>query len=108
MSTLTHSLLIRADTTLISGTLNDLTTDLIMEHNNNMQFTMYVPLLLLHTASGSRGAWAVLVLHESLGYVEIACVLSVSKSPLSFVEYYKFGVEDRKQVRDSRKFVACR
>ena len=68
---------------------------------------MYVPLLLLITECGSRGPWDVITLRESLGYVEIAGVMSVSKSPLSFVESYDFGVEDRKRVRDSRKFVAC-
>ena len=58
---------------------------------------MLVALLLLLTAFvscsvhvSSRGTWAVITLRESLGYVDITYVMSVSKSPLPFIIYYVF------------------
>ena len=69
-----------------------------------MQCTMSVSLLLLLSACVSRsvhisqrGTWAVITLRESLGYVDITCVKSVSKSPLSFIVSYFLGAEDGKQ-----------
>ena len=71
-----------------------------------MQCAMSVSLLLLLTAScvsrsvhvSPRGIWAVITLCETLCYVDITCVMSVSKSPLLFIVSYDFlGAEDRKQ-----------
>ena len=70
-----------------------------------MQCDMSVSLLLLLTACVScsvhfspRGTWAVITLCESLGYVDITCVMYVSMSPLPFIVSYDFlGAEDRKQ-----------
>ena len=55
-----------------------------------------VSLMLLLNACVSRsvspfGTWAVVTLRETLGYVDITCVISVSKSPLPFIVYYVFG-----------------
>ena len=69
---------------------------------------MSVSLLLLLTACVSRsvyvsprGLWAVITLLETLRYVDITCVMSVSKSPLPFIISYDFlGAEDRKQHLD--------
>ena len=80
-----------------------------------MQCAMSVSLLLLLTACVSRsvhisprGTWAVITLSENLGYVDITCVMSVSKSPLPFIRSYNFGgAEDRKQHLDYMRFVAC-
>ena len=79
-----------------------------------MQCAMYVSLLLLLTACVSRsvyispcGTWAIITLRESLGYVDITCVMSVSKSHLPFIVYYVFGDEDRKQHLDHMRFNAC-
>ena len=62
-----------------------------------MQCAMSVSLLLLLTACVSssvyvspRGIWAVITLRETLGYVDITCVMSVSKSPLPFIVSYDF------------------
>ena len=56
----------------------------------------------------SCGIWAVITLHEILGYVYITCVMSVSKSPLPFiVSYVIFWTEDRKQHLDYMRFDAC-
>ena len=62
-----------------------------------MQCAMSVSLLLLLTACVSRsvyisprGTWTVITLCESLGYVDITCVMSVSKSPLPFILSYVF------------------
>ena len=68
-----------------------------------MQCAMSVSLLLLLTTCVSpfahispRGTWAVITLQESLGYVDINCVMSDSKSSLPFVISYDFfGAEDR-------------
>ena len=66
-----------------------------------MQRAMYVSLLLLLTACVSRSVhvsprcvWAVKTLRETLCYVDITCVMSVSKSPLPYiVSYYLFGLK---------------
>ena len=57
-----------------------------------MQCAMSVFLLLLLTACVSRsvhisqcGIWAFITLRETLGYVDITCVMFVSKSPLPFI-----------------------
>ena len=62
-----------------------------------MQCAMYVFLMLLLTACVSRsghfsqcGIWAGITLRETLGYVDITCVMSVSKSPLPFIVPYYF------------------
>ena len=62
-----------------------------------MQCAMSVYLLLLLTACVSRsvhvsprGIWAVITLRETLCYVDTACVMSVSKSPLPFIVSYDF------------------
>ena len=56
-----------------------------------------VSLMLFLTACVSRsvhvspfGTWAVVTLRETLGYVDITCVISVSNSPLPFIVYYVF------------------
>ena len=80
-----------------------------------MQCAMSVSLLLLLTACVSRsvhvsprGPWAVITLRETLGYVDITRVMSVSKSPLPFIVCYDFfGPEDRKQHLNYIRFVAC-
>ena len=58
---------------------------------------MSVSLLLLRTACVSRsvhvsprGTWAVITLRKTLGYVDITCVMSVSKSPQPFIVSYDF------------------
>ena len=61
-----------------------------------MQCAMSVSLLLTACVSRSvdispHGTWAVITLRESLGYVDITCVESVSKSPLPFIISYDFG-----------------
>ena len=62
-----------------------------------MQCAMSMSLRLLLTARvfrsvhiSPRGTWAVITLRESLGYVNITCVMSVSKSPLPFTVFYVF------------------
>ena len=62
-----------------------------------MHCAMFVSLLLLLIACVSRsvhisprGTWAVKIHRESLGYVDITCVMSVSKSPLPFIVCYVF------------------
>ena len=37
-----------------------------------------------------RGTWAIITLRETLGYVDITCVMSVSKSPQPFIVSYDF------------------
>ena len=56
-----------------------------------------VSLLLLLTACISRsvhvsprGIWAVITLRETLGYVDITCVMYVSNSHLPFIVSYDF------------------
>ena len=70
-----------------------------------MQYAISVSLLLRLTACISRsvhvsprGTWAVITLRETLGYVDITCVMSVSRSPLPFIVSYDLGggAEDRK------------
>ena len=58
---------------------------------------MFVSLWLFITACASRsvhisprGTWAVINLCESLGYVDITCVMSVSKSPIPVIVGYVF------------------
>ena len=58
---------------------------------------MSVALLLLLTVCvsrsvhvSSRGIWAVITLCETLCYVDITCVMSVSKSPLRLIVSYDF------------------
>ena len=71
-----------------------------------MQCAMSVSLLLLLTACVShsvhvlsRGIWAVITLRETLCYVDITYVMSVSKSPLPFIVSYDISfAEDRKQA----------
>ena len=63
-----------------------------------MQYDMSVSLLLLITAAcvsrsvhiSPCGTWAVITLRESIGYVYIDCVMSVSKTPLPFILSYDF------------------
>ena len=62
-----------------------------------MQCVMSVSLLLLLTACVSRsvhvsphGIWAVITLRKPLGYVDITCVMSVSKSLMPFIVSYDF------------------
>ena len=80
-----------------------------------MLCAMFVSLLLLLIACIScsvnvspRAIWAVITLRETLGYVDITCVMSVSKSPLPFIVSYDFwGAEDKTQHLDYMRFVAC-
>ena len=80
-----------------------------------MQCAMSVSPLLLLTAYVSRsvhvsprGIWAVITLRETLCYVDITCVMSVSKSPLPFIVSYDFfGAEDSKHHLYYMRFVAC-
>ena len=65
-----------------------------------MQCAMSVSLLLLLTACVSRsvhisprGTWAVITRHENLGYVDITCVMSVSKSSLPFIVFLGGGLK---------------
>ena len=52
---------------------------------------MAVSLLLLFTVHVSpRDTWANIILRETLGYIDITCVMSVSKSPLPFIVSYDF------------------
>ena len=62
-----------------------------------MQCAMSVSFLLLLTACVSRsvhvsprGIWAVITLRVTLCYIDITCVMSVSKSPLLFIVTYDF------------------
>ena len=62
-----------------------------------MQCAMFVSPLLLLTACVSRSVhispcdiWVVITLRETLCYVDITCVMSVSKSPLPFIISYDF------------------
>ena len=55
-----------------------------------------------------HGTWAVITFRKTLGYVDITCVMFVSKSHLPFIVSYDFfWTEDRKQHLDYMRFVAC-
>ena len=49
-------------------------------------YCMCIPLCLCLLCS----IWVVITPHETLGYVDITCVMSVSKSPLPFLVSYDF------------------